>query len=354
LSQPEALQPGYALLSIVEAPAVDTASLMFSIEQPPRGFLQAYGSDPWGTTHAWLRPFDVRADPENLALTLGPDQTWNLKPNVTYILRIKANGQDPLAMRIAWKGIRMPSQAPPRLPDLPAHAVVQEPIVEIAAPGETVAVQTAPVTGGVTKPDTVPPPPKRSWLYIVIAVVLLLTAAGAAAAWVLLHHTRQTPKPSDQTVPVPAPNGPIDVPSARLFLQKNPSGADAYAEAQRYLKAGSPDGLQGALVLLNHAAGAGDAPAETAIGRMYDPDGFSAQASAFKAPDADKALLHYQHAAAANDPDGLYRLGKLLMSGRVSAPGLGPEQGVVDLQRASDLGYKPAQEELEKLHAGTH
>jgi TPR repeat protein len=86
---------------------------------------------------------------------------------------------------------------------------------------------------------------------------------------------------------------------------------------------------------------------------MYDPDMFRADTSAMKAPDPDKALLWYQRAAQSNDPEGLYRYGKLLVSGQVSTSGLGPEQGVAALQRAAALGSAEAKAELDKVQAAS-
>jgi hypothetical protein len=356
ISQPLELPPGYALLTVSPPPEWPAEGLMFSIEQPPRGFLQAYGQAPWGTTHAWLKPFAVATGAGGLGLTLGPDQTWNLKPNVTYVLRLRGSGSgEPIALlRMAWKAIRMPSQAPQMLPELaPLQAGRREPepepIIEI-----TPEIPLAGTSPERTKPQLVEPEPKlvpsktrKTWLWIFLALVVLLAAAGGA--WFALRHKAQitpvTPPPAQPQ------EGPTDTPTARDFLKTTPSTEAAYTEAQRYLKKASPEALQGALVLLNHAASAGSGPAATEIGRMYDPDGFDPKASAMKAADPDKALLWYHRAAQANDPEGLYRLGKLLMSGHAEAPGLGPEQGAADLQRASDLGYAPAKQELDKLHA---
>ena len=126
--------------------------------------------------------------------------------------------------------------------------------------------------------------------------------------------------------------------------------AAAYGEAERYMAAGTPDAVQGAMLIYGYAWEAGSGPSATAIGRMYDPDTFDAKKSAFPAPDAEKALLWYQRAAEKSDPEGLYRLGKLLLSGRIEQPGLGPEQGVRDLELAAQLGYAAAKTELGKLN----
>ena len=357
VSQPPVLAPGFALVTVTDVPALDPASLVFSVEQPPRGFLQELGAAPWGTTHAWLRPSSasVGEDGQGLALTLGPEHTWNLRPNVTYILRLRdAARTEPFALRIAWKGIRMPSQPPQKLSDLPQPKVEEKPPVV-----PPVGAVTEPVKETPKEPakELVPDPvPRRvnKLLWIALAVLLLLGLGGGA--WFMLHRkpaevvTKPEPPP-----PQPSPSeGPLGAATARAYLQKTPASSEIYTEAQRYLKDGSPEALQGGLILLTRAADAGSGPAQTAIGRMYDPDTFTPQTSAMKAPDPDKALLWYQRAAQSNDPEGLYRLGKLLMSGHASAPGLGPEQGVTALQRAAELGSKDAQQELDKLRNNPH
>jgi TPR repeat protein len=204
----------------------------------------------------------------------------------------------------------------------------------------------------VEAPRVVVRPGGNKKVLIGVAALLLLLAA-CVLAWFYLKRTPSPGTPVQaEAMPPPMPSTAVLVlgaASARAYLQAGQIAPDSYAEAQRYLKDGSPDALQGALVLLGRAADAGSGPAQTALGRMYDPDTFSPQTSAMKAPDPEKALLWYQRAAKSNDPEGLYRLGKLLLSGRASAPGLGPEQGAADLKRAADLGYKDAQAEIDRL-----
>ncbi|MGD0106625.1 MAG: hypothetical protein ABSC06_21685 [Rhodopila sp.] len=358
VSQPPTLAPGFALVTITEADSLDPATLQFSVENPPRGFMQEHIETPWGTTHAWLSPAAATSVADGLELTLGPDRTWFMRPNVTYVMRLRdAAKPSPLTLRIAWKGIRMPSQAPGRLAD-PAPKPAGD---DTAKPPEPPAEAIRAPPPVVPEPPTVKAPPVvarqgRNRLALVGVVAVLLLLAAGVLAWLYLN---RTPSPVTPTPPVVAPPPQTPPPqtsptvlgaaSARAFLQTGQGAPETYGEAQRYLKDGSPDALQGALVLLGRAADAGSGPAQTALGRMYDPDTFSPQTSAMKAPDPEKALLWYQRAAKSNDPEGLYRLGRLLLSGRAAAPGLGPEQGAASLQRAADLGNKDAQAEIDKL-----
>lgn len=346
VSQPPSLAPGQALLTVTGADVPEGATLTFAVEQPSRGFLQdvdgtASPGAAWGTTQTWLRPAGTNPlsdGSRGVELLLGPEQTWHLRPNVTYLLRLRDEGHpEPLEFRVAWKAIRMPSEPPtavsvPPVPPQPP-TVGPEPPLEPQQPPEE---QPAP-------PPPPPPPrdPTPRWRRFAWAIGALVLLAGAGGGIWFARHQPSVSSDKHELPLTPA--------SARTYLQAAQDAPKIYDEAQRYLHAGTPDAVQGALVLLTRAAKGGSGPAETALGRMYDPDTFSPATSAMKAPDPDKALLWYQRAATANDPEGLYRLGKLLMSGRVSVPGLGPEQGTADLQRAAALGSAEAKAELDKL-----
>ncbi len=123
----------------------------------------------------------------------------------------------------------------------------------------------------------------------------------------------------------------------------------AFAASQAYLGAATPEALQGALLLLTYAAQAGNAGAATAIGKMYDPETFSATSSAVGAADPEKAYLWYDRGASANDPEALYRLGQLMIKGRVDGPGISPEAGIRMLEKAAGLGHAEAKNALDKL-----
>ena len=83
---------------------------------------------------------------------------------------------------------------------------------------------------------------------------------------------------------------------------------------------------------------------------MYDPETFSPTTSAVGAADPEKAYLWYDRGASANDPEALYRLGQLMIKGRVDGPGISPEAGIRLLEKAAGLGHAEAKTALEKLH----
>ncbi len=345
VSQPGTLGPGEALITVTGAGKLDPAGVSFAVEQPARGYLQrvpgtATPKEAFGTTQTWLRPLRAQAVPGGVELLLGPDQTWHLKPNITYLLRLRdAAHPDGAPGRMAWKPIRLPSQPP---------KIGEEQESEVATKEEEKEEEKKVVDPPPPPPPPPPRPPRsRAWLWLVLVLLALL--AGGGAWYAFRDRTPPLDKQAkEQNTPHPSPQ-PLTIATARSYLQTAKDGPQTYDEAQQYVKAGTPEALQGALILLTHAADAGSGPAETAIGRMYDPDTFRAETSAMKAPDPDKALLWYHRAADANDPEGLYRYGKLLLSGRGSDSGPGPEQGVAALQKAAALGSADAKAELDKL-----
>jgi len=313
VNQPPTLGPGFALITVKEAPPLDPATLSFSVEHPPRGFLQETVEPAWGTTHAWLKPNSAIVTSDGLELTLGPERTWPMRPHVTYVLRLQdASSPTPVAARIAWKAIRMPSQPPERVV-APAPPAADD--TGAVAPGPASAAEPeSTIPGPIAPPLESPPKPQQRGFRPMapVPLLLLLLVSGGAAAWFFTH---DKPPPGVVSEPPPVPpmpdvtgDKPLDPAAARAFLQTTPSGNATYAEAERYLKDGSPDALQGALILLSRAAESGSAAAETALGRMYDPDTFAPDKSAMKAPDSSKALLWYERAAKSNDREGLYRL----------------------------------------------
>ena len=213
VSQPPTLAPGFALVTISDADSLDPATLQFSVENPPRGFMQEHIETPWGTTHAWLRPAAAASVADGMELTLGPDRTWFMRPNVTYVMRLRdAAKPSPLTLRIAWKGIRMPSQAPGRLPD-PAPKPATDETVKLAEPPAE-AIQMEPVVAEpprVEAPRVVVRPGGNKKVLIGVAALLLLLAA-CVLAWFYL---KRTPSPG---TPVQAEAMPPPMPSTAVLV----------------------------------------------------------------------------------------------------------------------------------------
>lgn len=332
LSQPPDLPPGAARI-ILTGPAagLDPATIRFSLQRTNGLYLQANtgSGGAWAGNPTWLVPSGgaARSGDGELVLNLGPGQTATAQPNQTYALGLRDETGIERRERVAWKPIRQPSEPPKPL----------DPVVD--DPGES--KQTLRPEDKEERRETSgePPPPhsKPRWLIPLMAAVVLLLGGGAAG-WLVLHH--KAAAPPDAVLPL----GPR---TARTYLHTSPNADAAFAQAQRYLKNGSPDARQGAVLLLSRSALEGNAGADTALGRMYDPNGFSKETSAMAAPDQDKALLWYGRGADRHDPEALYRMGMLL-----SAPGANNDpaksaEGLRDLQRAAADGQEDAKKELD-------
>ncbi|WP_192499150.1 tetratricopeptide repeat protein [Skermanella pratensis] len=347
VTQPPGSAPGAALISVSGRQGLDPDSLRLAIAQPNgQKFLQQYGAgDAWGSTRTWLRPVGTELDGALLRIRVDERLTWNLQANVTYLLALSdANGEAPGEERLRWKAIRLPSEAPPRVAE-PEPEPEPEPVVTAPEPDPEPEFKA---------PERQPEPePQRSrWLVPALAAAVALVLVGGGAWWFL---NREEPAPPVAEIPAPAPEAspnpaaPLTTATATAFLRTSPDPAGALTEAKRYMQEGSRDAVQGALLLFRRAADGGQPEAATAIGAMYDPETFSPERSAVPSPDAEKAQLWYEKAADANDAEGLYRLGRLFISGRVEGPGISPEAGVRTLQRAAQLGHAEAKAELEKL-----
>ena len=350
VTQPPGSAPGAALISVSGRQGLDPESLRLAIAQSNgQKFLQQYGAgDAWGSTRTWLKPAGAELDGALLRIRVDERLTWNLQANVTYLLALAdAGGEAPGEERLRWKAIRLPSEAPPRLAE-------PEPEPAMAAPEPEPLPDSEPTAPELKAPERQPEPaPQRSrWLVPALAAVVALIAAGGGAWW-FLNREEPVPPVAESPAPPPeappAPAAPLTTATATAFLRTSPDPAGALTEAKRYMQEGSRDAVQGALLLFRRAADGGHPEAATAIGAMYDPETFSPERSAVPAPDAEKAQLWYEKAADADDAEGLYRLGRLFISGRVEGPGISPEAGVRTLQRAAQLGHPEAKAELEKL-----
>ncbi len=325
LSQPPALAAGVALITVTSAGGLDSASARFSLQKISGLFLQAGGGaeDAWGRNPAWLVPQGAsRTINGALELTLGPRQTLHVQPNQTYSLVVTDASNLEIPDRVVWHALRQPSEPQPETEGVSGP----EEKLRIAEPWteETGGKTGGEHTGGRIK--------RRGWMAVVVAVGLVVLGAGG---WYLSHRNRA---PATAVAPA-APLGPQ---TARAYIRGQPTADATLAEARTYLQNGSDEARQGALLLLTRAATEGSGAADTAIGRMYDPNGFSAAASAMSAPDRDKALLWYQRGAARNDPGALYRAGMLL-----SADSASTAEGARDLQRAAELGNADAKKEVD-------
>ena len=142
---------------------------------------------------------------------------------------------------------------------------------------------------------------------LLLALALLL-AAGGAAWW----FTRAPDAPPPVAAPAPAA-APIAQPAPALtppaptpqtlsvaeVIARAPSIAAISEEAARRRSQGRHDD---ALLLWEHAARTGHAPAMTSLARLYDPNGFT-PGRPFRDPDPRQAARFYREAEAAGDAE---------------------------------------------------
>lgn len=330
--QPRELGLGRAQVVVRPMPELDPAQLEVAIERDG-SFLQDTGQPilAWGPSQTWVRPETASGQDGQLTVVLGERFTWNLRANVTYLLKLRSRtGETPVEVRLPWPAVRMPSTPPTTSPvdiSSPPSPLVE--IVETPAPDEPPVISAPPR----------PPKGRMGWgLWGALGVVVVLIVA------VLWWWGR------DFSMGTVSPN-PTTIAWAKTFAQDKHSAEAYFQEAERFMKAGGSEAVQGAELLYSVAGDEGSIPGDLAMGRMLDPDLFVAEKSAFTGLDATEAAQWYQKAAAKDDPEALFRLGVLVQSGRASLPPnlTTPQSGIGLIQRSADLKYQPARDALVKL-----
>jgi len=294
----------------------------------------------WQQNISWLPFTDTRLQGDALIIPIGPAQTWYLGDVATVEVGLRLPGEtgEPRRARIAWPKIVLDVEARPGQPAPPPP--LEPPPVE--NPPEPAPTPPPPLVAEAPVAPPLPSPRRPVWPWFLAGLAVFLAAFAGLA---YLEHW--PPFSAPQPMPAPAAQAPA-VPSAparvysedevRRYLAGNPAAPAAALEAKAYADAGHPDL---ALVIYRYAQRLGDPSASKAIGRMYDPTGFSKQTSAFDAPDADQAATYYEPAAKAGDVEAEFLLGRLLVKGQTSQPDA-VERGVVWLQRAQQGGNSEA------------
>lgn len=307
----------------------------------------------WQQNLYWLAFNDTRLEGDTLIIPVGPAQTWYLSDVATVEVGLRLPGEtgDPLRGRLAWPKIVLdvdarPSQEPPAPPPPPPPP---EPPPPEAAPEE-------PEPPPLVAEEPIAPLPASAyrpfWPWALVGVVVVLAAFAGAAYLERWPPFNRLPASAPTAQAPAAPATPARVYSedeVRRYLAGNPAAPAASAEAKAYADAGHPDL---ALVIYRYAQRLGDPTASKAIGRMYDPTGFSKQTSAFDAPDADQAATYYEPAAKAGDVEAEFLLGRLLVKGQTNQPDA-VERGVVWLQRAQQGGNSEAGALLAQVKGGS-
>lgn len=261
------------------------------------GYAAAHlGQRGWQVGEAVLSALAVEDEGGAPVLVLPPGLVRHAEPG-PLTLRLPALGRD-LALfwpadipvydtgddALALGGTKAP---PPPPPPKPLRAPVED--------DDRTRIVTPP------PPPQPPAPPQRARWPLVLAALLLL-AAGAGGAW--WWSMREAP-PVAAVPPVGAPPQPAPPPW--------PEGTDGLTPAEVVTRAPDPAGIlavalrrqaagrhDDALLLFEEAADRGIAPALTALGRLYDPNGFQ-PGRPFTSPDMRQAADYYRRAALAGD-----------------------------------------------------
>ncbi|VUX45426.1 hypothetical protein DF3PA_120028 [Candidatus Defluviicoccus seviourii] len=186
-----------------------------------------------------------------------------------------------------------------------------------------------------------PEPQRRRWMLALIPAVLVLSVAAVAGSWYAclipipgLVPARCTAESAAETAQ-PSAEAPAAVasPSSCAGL-----GAD---ECIRLAETAlSEKRLEPARQLFQQAVQLGGAQAAVALGRMYDPETWSAAASPAPAADWETAVYWYETAARAGDGAGLLGAGRLLC--REAKSDIERRQGLKYLREAETKGVAEA------------
>jgi hypothetical protein len=167
-----------------------------------------------------------------------------------------------------------PASPPPRAPQpspAPAPAPAPRP-----APSRRLVVEPDP------RPRMAEPAPVRRGFVWIAALVVASFLVGAGAWWYLVPHAPPAP---------PAAAAPdLLAMSVGDIIRQAKSPQEIDAAARQVQQAGDYDK---ALVLFEEAALRGNAPSNTALARLYDPNGFQPN-KPFKNPDMRQAARYYK------------------------------------------------------------
>lgn len=382
--QPPGYPAGQAQLQVTGAGDIDTDTLEACIsglrDNVEKHLDPRLTGEAWTTTYAWFRPGSPRLEGSGLVFDLEPSVTWHLRPHTPYVLRLRDAHDAKREERLTWVPIRLPSQAPEGY--VPPAGPAPEPAPMAATdPGESSqaeaeraeaerqAAAAAALDVNLDRRNAEAaeqrqeeaerfrreqeereraereaasqrgqPGRARLLMFAGIAAVLLAVAAGA---WFLKDRWPGSDTPLVADV---QPEVPMTLEGARQFLARDRGADESFGMADKFLAAKT---LDGAFLLLRNAANKGNAPAALALGQMYDPATYSPDTSPLPAPNPEQATEWYRQAAEAGIAEAQYRLGVLLMSGKIDEPD-GPERGVAWLRKAADQGHPQAKDALPK------
>jgi TPR repeat protein len=311
--------PGHGLLYVTGlGPITGPLELALIRNQGTAPYLGRDGL--WQATDAWHPAAEPHAEGRTLVIRVGADVVdpiVALPTNVAFRLTLRANGRQQvgtlkLIRPLLGSGAAAPEPAP--APDaLSAGRTlgVEEPTP--ATPPQS-ALQDALPEPESSAPE--PTPPRRRGLRWVIALVALAILGGAAAFAYLsclvpglqpasCGTAAQADRPdlarAEPTAPEPPPARPVSC-----------TGMAAAACLDLAEAAFRGKELERARQLYQQAARLGAVAANVRLGRLYDPDHWSTEASPTGNPDWETAAYWYEEAARQGDPEGLISAGRVL------------------------------------------
>ena len=197
--------------------------------------------------------------------------------------------------------------------------------------------QTAEPLAPVLEPE----PPRRRWMLALIPALLVLSVAAVAGSWYAclipipgLVPARCTAESAPETA---QPSAEAPTPVASPTSCGGLSAEECIRLAETAL---SEKRLEPARQLFQQAVQLGGTQAAVALGRMYDPDTWSAAASPAAAADWETAVYWYETAARAGDGAGLLGAGRLLC--REAKSDIERRQGLKYLREAETKGVAEA------------
>ncbi|MDS4072592.1 MAG: hypothetical protein RKL24_05480, partial [Defluviicoccus sp.] len=186
-----------------------------------------------------------------------------------------------------------------------------------------------------------PEPQRRRWMLALIPAVLVLSVAAVAGSWYAclipipgLVPARCTAESAAETAQPSA-----EVPAA-VASPTSCAGLGVEECIRLAQTALSEKRLEPARQLFQQAVQLGGAQAAVALGRMYDPETWSAAASPAPAADWETAVYWYETAARAGDVAGLLGAGRLLC--REAKSDIERRQGLKYLREAETKGAAEA------------
>jgi hypothetical protein len=365
--------PGYGLLRIAGLGAPGGAvDLSLKCNQVTAPFLGLAGR--WQATEVWHSVTAMTAEGDDLLILVGPeivDPIVAQPSRVAYFLTVAAGVQKQGATltvhRLLGSGAAADDQAERERLQREAEERERQELERQEREAERLRREQAEAerlrreqqeatvlaaqrqAAEAAAPVAEPEPPRRRWLLVLIPALVALSLGAVAGSW----YACLIPIPgfvparcagAGEVEPVPPlqPSPVIESPTSCAGL----SADDCVRLAETAL---SEKRLEPARQLFQQAVQLGAARAGGALGRMYDPETWSATASPAAAADWETAVYWYETAARSGDSAGLLGAGRLLC--REAKSNIERAQGLKYLREAEAKGAAEAKALIQACEA---